>query len=187
MRPFGTVTKEDIKKEVDAVIAICKTGGHDNIIKIYGQGTIPLHDYYYVDMEFCDMNLEDYIHSCEYDFEGTPNSSLKEQRKKWIIMTQITRGLSFLHKGHYVHRDLKPRNSNAWISLLTILVLFNQETKLWKLTDFGIMCQATSKNMITTENGRGTQGYRAPELMSSVTPGSRTKWIFGHSAVSSTN
>jgi hypothetical protein len=170
MRPFGNVTKEDIKKEVDAVIAICNTGGHDNIIKIYGQGTLPLHDYCYVDMEFCDMNLEDYIHSVgKPDFDGTQYSTLTEQRKKWNILTQIARGLNFLHKGHYVHRDLKPRNSNTLISLLTILVLFNQETKLWKLTDFGIMCQATSKNMITTENGRGTQGYRAPELMSSVT------------------
>jgi serine/threonine protein kinase len=111
MRPFGNVTKEDIKNEVDAVIAICKTGGHDNIIKIYSQGTIPLHDYYYVDMEYCDINLEDYIHADRSGLENTQNSSFKEQPQKWTIMVQIARGLNFLHKGHYVHRDLKPRNS----------------------------------------------------------------------------
>jgi serine/threonine protein kinase len=111
MRPFGSVTKEHIKKEVDAVITICNTGGHENIIKILGQGTLPWLGYYYIDMEYCDINLEDYIHG-RRGFK-----SLKRPfPQKWTIMTQIARGLNFLHKGHYVHRDLKPRNSNVSIS-----------------------------------------------------------------------
>ena len=36
----------------------------------------------------------------------------------------------------------------------------------WKLADFGSASVATSKQLNTTQLGRGTEGYRAPELLS---------------------
>jgi serine/threonine protein kinase len=45
------------------------------------------------------------------------------------------------------------------------LVLYSQSAGLWKLADFGLMSEATSKQAITTGYGRGTSCYRAPELL----------------------
>ena len=36
---------------------------------------------------------------------------------------------------------------------------------MWKITDFGITCEGTSQTMRTSKDGKGTSGYRAPELM----------------------
>lgn len=43
-------------------------------------------------------------------------------------------------------------------------MLYFQGGQVWKLTDFGISAQATS-GTVSTEWSRGTQGYRAPELL----------------------
>lgn len=45
------------------------------------------------------------------------------------------------------------------------LVLYCRRDNQWKLTDFGVSTQATSKNAITTIYSRGTASYRAPELL----------------------
>lgn len=44
-------------------------------------------------------------------------------------------------------------------------VLYSHQTKSWKVADFGLATEGTSKLAITTRNGRGTGGYRAPELL----------------------
>jgi serine/threonine protein kinase len=36
---------------------------------------------------------------------------------------------------------------------------------VWKLADFGPTSEGTSHNVHTTDNARGTGGYRAPELL----------------------
>ena len=66
IRPFGNATKGDVENEVKAITEICATTGHDNIIAILGHGPVPATDYYYIDMELCDVNLADYI-SPSYD------------------------------------------------------------------------------------------------------------------------
>src|SRR5271154_2358594 len=68
IRPFGSVTKEDIENEVKAITDICASGGHRHVIQFRGHGPLPASDYYYIDMELCDFNLDKYIHS--------PNRSL---------------------------------------------------------------------------------------------------------------
>jgi serine/threonine protein kinase len=45
------------------------------------------------------------------------------------------------------------------------IVLFSENDKCWKLADFGTASQATSKRLNTTRDARGTQGYRAPEIL----------------------
>src|SRR5271155_5755394 len=68
IRPFGSVTKEDIENEVKAITDICASGGHRHVIQFRGHGPLRGSDYYYIDMELCDFNLDKYIHS--------PNRSL---------------------------------------------------------------------------------------------------------------
>ena len=48
---------------------------------------------------------------------------------------------------------------------LLITVLYSRNTNLWKLADFGLTAEATSKLARTTEGRGGTPGYRAPELL----------------------
>lgn len=44
-------------------------------------------------------------------------------------------------------------------------MLWSDDKRCWKLADFGTASEATSKNMNTTRYGRGTAGYRAPEIL----------------------
>jgi serine/threonine protein kinase len=45
------------------------------------------------------------------------------------------------------------------------LVLFSTKDQCWKLADFGSASAATSKKLVTTALSRGTEGYRAPEVL----------------------
>jgi len=45
------------------------------------------------------------------------------------------------------------------------LVLFSREKRAWKIADFGLASEGTSKHANTTRYSRGTSGYRAPELV----------------------
>jgi serine/threonine protein kinase len=54
-----------------------------------------------------------------------------------------------------IQRNLNSRGS----------VLFSRLQNCWKLADFGSSSQATSKRLNTTSLSRGTQGYRAPEVL----------------------
>src|SRR5438552_3649709 len=56
-----------------------------------------------------------------------------------------------------------PRN---YMKIILTPVLYCPQQKLWKLTDFGISAQATSKRPRSTEMAKGTSNYRAPELLS---------------------
>src|SRR5271169_487715 len=44
-------------------------------------------------------------------------------------------------------------------------VLYSRKDGLWKIADFGMAAEGTSKRAKTTSLGRGTGGYRAPELL----------------------
>ena len=46
-----------------------------------------------------------------------------------------------------------------------MLVLYSKDDDNWKLADFGLTCQGTSRRQINTHHGRGTPGYKSPELI----------------------
>ena len=48
---------------------------------------------------------------------------------------------------------------------LLMLVLYSSRSELWKIADFGLTSRATTTLAKTTHGGRGTQSYRAPELL----------------------
>lgn len=83
----------------------------------------------------------------------------------WLIGLDIADGLAFLHKSNHVHRDLKPQNSFSSIPIHTnTLVLYCGRNETWKITDFGFTSDGMSSAK-TTLYGRGTTGYRAPDLL----------------------
>lgn len=101
------------------------------------------------------------------DEDVSSNSSLAagiDWKSVLDIIEDICSGLIYLHDQDTVHRDLKPWNGTLILTLLIYLVLLSDNDQCWKLADFGTASQATSKRLNTTRDGRGTQGYRAPEI-----------------------
>ena len=49
--------------------------------------------------------------------------------------------------------------------MVIYLVLLSTRTRSWKITDFGLTAEGTSRCAYTTRSGRGTACYRAPELI----------------------
>jgi len=48
---------------------------------------------------------------------------------------------------------------------LTYIVLYSLESRSWKIADFGLTSEATSKRLVTSRYARGKPCYRAPELL----------------------
>ncbi|KAK1627782.1 hypothetical protein QYE76_002097 [Lolium multiflorum] len=73
----------------------------------------------------------------------------------WIIFTEITKALNYIHQNGVIHRDLKPGN----------IFFLSHDTYQVMIGDFGHSCW--SKQYVDGKKGtplRGTQLYAAPEL-----------------------
>src|SRR5271156_1077179 len=111
------VEPKDIEHEAQVIERICGEGAHPHIVEVLKLGELLNSDYYFIDMELCDLNLSEYIHRSTplNPSESIPyfirNSSppLKAQQI-WNIMKQIANGVNYLHTLKVVHRDLKPAN-----------------------------------------------------------------------------
>lgn len=121
IRPFATITAEDVGNEIRAVTKLC-AHGHKNIVNVRSHYLLQNSPYYAIDMEFCELTLADYIRGNRelvatvpvlYDSKGTANYD--PLALKWhaigTIMQHICQGLSFIHSCNEIHRDLKPSNS----------------------------------------------------------------------------
>jgi len=103
--------KRAIENEVRIVTKLsCKRPAHPNIVQVFRHGGMDKSPYYYLDMELCDENLEQYMNRYR-----CTNTSMGIWQI-WNIMAQIADGLSFIHHLGEVHRDMKPNNSNSDIS-----------------------------------------------------------------------
>lgn len=116
MRPFnGSITKSDILSELCAVEKLCQ-GHHPNIIRVFEHGRLnPKNSAYYIDMELCDLTLEDYTWGTKF-VPSLPNWKTAKETNTTVtlivpIMRQIADGVAFIHSHDQVHRDLKPSNS----------------------------------------------------------------------------
>jgi serine/threonine protein kinase len=138
---------------------------HPNIVDIFRHGKLRDEDRVFIDMELCDLSLNIFIQ--KYwdaigswpDFEMTPAKG---------IIGDIANGLVFLHKQKFVHRDLKPGNgktSSLVFKVLITVVLYSRDTNRWKIADFGFTTACSSNGLRQSDKGRGTPGYRAPELL----------------------
>jgi serine/threonine protein kinase len=105
-----------LQKEVRAIKRLCGPGAHVNIVQVLDHGQLSNTPYYFIDMEFCDLNLHDYIHresslaspeSIPYFIRGAGSAS---SLQIWVVMSQITAGVEYIHRKGHVHRDIKPAN-----------------------------------------------------------------------------
>ena len=102
---------------------ICTTG-HGNIVQILLHDWFKSGSIYFIDMELCNLNLHDYIYRTEeysrhasafsnnLTFVVEDSSPQLKLVNIWTIIDHIAQGLEFIHEKHYIHRDLKPLNSN---------------------------------------------------------------------------
>ena len=89
------------------------------------------------------------------------------------MLQQCARGLTFLHsrKPIIIHRDVKPQN---------LLIKYDGEIIVVKITDFGISSSAdtqeiiytvgTSTGSVKTTHGGGTVSFMAPEFFAASDP-----------------
>lgn len=120
---MGNVTDEDIEKEVAVIVQMCTTG-HGNIVQILRHDWFSSGSIYFIDMELCNLNLHDYIYrtqeysqyassfSNDSTFVVEDASTHLKLVNIWTIIDHVAQGLEFIHEKHYIHRDLKPVNSN---------------------------------------------------------------------------
>jgi serine/threonine protein kinase len=168
------VTREDIENEARALNKLRSRNRQVNILKVFrhywmesSQGQV-----YMIDMELGEGTLLDYIQKQYSGATVTKSSKMQFHVKDiWDIMQQISAGLAEIHKRGIIHRDLKPANSIARSILLVICAVIRTRpddptgNRIWKVADFGITTAGTSKNLIATNNQRGTLHYLAPEII----------------------
>ena len=109
------MTQKEIEREVEAMDILCR-GKHENLIAIYDHGELrPQQGYYFIDMEFCDIDLEKYIKGYKKHICGLLDwdIAVKGGHAPFLIcaiMQQLLSGLKFIHDHDQVHRDLTPMN-----------------------------------------------------------------------------
>jgi serine/threonine protein kinase len=122
---------KDVVENETRAIKICMSREHPNIVTILHYGRLSS-DHFYIDMELCAINLDDYIYDTssarskvqnEANCEGispvfVPNecSFQLQLQNVYTIMSQISDGVKFLHMEKLAHRDLKPSNGTSYRS-----------------------------------------------------------------------
>lgn len=140
------------------------------MVNVTNYGKVTTLGCFFIDMELCDFDLEEYISGRL----TTPESkNLSEYSltngawNYWDIMEQISNGLKFIHERELVHRDLKPSNSisESSVPVSNMIVLFSRKDGCWKITDFGFTTKGTSTHAEPCPDANGSIGYRAPEII----------------------
>ena len=116
---------------------------HPNIVTVYETGID--HDLEYIVMDYAEgESLEDYTDS-------------DDLLTVWEVLdagAQVADALDYAHERQVVHRDVKPSN-----------IIYDRETGMIKVTDFGIAC-LTDSSRTRTGTVLGTPSYMSPEQAS---------------------
>ena len=131
-------SKEIIENEIE----IMKKIKNENSVEL--KEIIETSEYYYIIMDYCEYNLENYIKK-----RKKGELSINEIRN---ILIQLNNTLKLMLKENIYHRDLKPSN---------ILISFeNIDKYIIKLCDYG-----SSKNISKTMSYIGTPLTMSPEIL----------------------
>lgn len=156
----------EIEAEVKAISEL-SNGKHHNLVRLLDFGVLK-NGWFYFDMELCDFSLTDYIYDNKM-VDGLPGFDSLEIGSKvqqiWDIMMQIAVGVTFIHERQYVHRGLKPNNSDSHcLRALGLFLVLYRDSK-WKIADFGLSSPTGPGGLNETSQRRGSGGYSAPELL----------------------
>jgi serine/threonine protein kinase len=121
IHPFAGQTTEDVLNEARAINILYAKSRPENLVAVIAHGWIPEIPIYFIDMELCEGNLDDFIQSPQsfsLFLSGNPrllniNFVTYQPCHTWDIMEQIAAGVAFIHKCNEVHRDLKPQNGRT--------------------------------------------------------------------------
>lgn len=120
IRRFAIIGQRDldaaIRNEARVIEKLRANGGQKNITQVIRHGWLD-EERYFIDMEACIINLEDFISTDVKSVLG-PSKYFGRQdaNGNWRclsfqgIMEDITNGLNFIHSQKELHRDLKPTN-----------------------------------------------------------------------------
>ena len=143
---------------------------HKNIVKYYDswkcKETKPL-PYLCIRMELCDTNLETLLQE--------ERNVVDDAQFYPMIFSQILSGLEYLHKIHWVHRDIYPPNI-----LLSIPEYDSQpmRSRVVKIADFGLARMLDEESLAVSDPPEevlsvvGNKLYRAPEMKCEIDPDS---------------
>ena len=139
MKPSGNFSENDILNELQTIETLCKQPCHENIVGIYRHAR--LEGWYFIDMELCDFNLQQYIYEPD-TLNGMPTLDMQTMLK---IMRDVSRGLAFIHENKKIHRDIKPENSTSLLHFNNTSPVFATEwgmenCRLWIFNRRGIWC-----------------------------------------------
>ena len=136
------ITKDISKQILEREIEIMKKIKNENSVNL--KEVIETNDYYYIIMEYCEYNLENYINQ-----KRKKPFSINEIKE---ILNQLNNILKLMLNENIIHRDLKP--SNILISLDKL------DKNIIKLSDYGC-----SKEISNTMSFLGIPLTIAPEIL----------------------
>jgi serine/threonine protein kinase len=117
IRLAGRIRQTDIDNEVRAIKKLCQCK-HSNIIQVLGFGQFePEGVTYFIDMELCEISLQEYIEGRTVnDLIDWNTIRIRQEvhEHAYKILQQILNGLIYIHCFHEVHRDLSPNNGTSF-------------------------------------------------------------------------
>lgn len=139
---FDSDELEDVKARFFREAETAGRLNHQNIVTVYDAGEE--HDLAYIAMEF--LKGQDLV-------SYTKPDALLPLPTLMNIFARVADALDYAHKQNVVHRDIKPAN-----------IMYDPETDLTKVTDFGI-ARITDSSKTKTGIVFGTPSFMSPEQL----------------------
>ena len=110
----GAVSEAEFADEVNMMTL--EQHSHEHIVAILGHGALGKNNAYFVDMEYCDLTLNEYIRGTRTSIHGLQDYAISIQSAQGSfficsILQQILSGLVFIHSNGKVHRNLTSQSS----------------------------------------------------------------------------
>lgn len=118
---------------------------HPNIVTIYDVGEEE--DLSYIAMDY--LKGENLLAYCKTE-------TLLSAKEVFEIVLKVADALDYAHKNNVVHRDVKPAN-----------IIYDRETGVIKVTDFGVAC-VTDSSKTKTGTILGSPSYMSPEQLAGL-------------------